>query len=82
MEANFKFIKLIDEEHVEVEHQFEGIPYKVAISLLMYVMVGIRMDLAFVAKVLSQDIAKQGLLHWTTIKKITKYLKGSLNLKL
>jgi hypothetical protein len=43
-------------------------------------MVGTTMDLVFVMKIVIQDMEKPCLEHWTTIKRIMKYLKCSLNL--
>lgn len=82
LEANLKLMKLTDEEYAEVEHQMQGIPYKAAVGSLMYAMVGTRMDLAFAVSVVSQHMAKPGPMHWATIKRIMRYLKGSLNHKL
>jgi hypothetical protein len=82
LEANLKLMKLSDEEFAEVEQQMKGIPYKAAVGSLMYAMVGTRMDLAFAVSVVSQHMAKPGPMHWTTIKRIMRYLKDTSNLKL
>lgn len=48
----------------------------------MYAMVGTRVDLAYVVSIMSQYISKARAIPLATIKKIMKYLKGSLYFKL
>jgi hypothetical protein len=82
LEANLKLMKLKNIEYAEVEHQMQGIPYKVVVGSVVYAMVGTRMVLAFDVSVMSQHMAKPGPMHWTTIKRIMNYLKGFMKLKL
>lgn len=80
--ANLKLIKLIDIEYAQEEPEMQGILEKAIVDLLMYTMMDTRIDLAFVVSVVSQHMAKLGPLHWTTINRIMRYLKGSLDPKL
>jgi hypothetical protein len=81
-DANSKLLKLSDEEFGNVQMEMEGVPYKAAVGSLMYAMVGTRPDLAFAVSTVSQFMAKAGPSHWMAVKRILRYLKGSLELKL
>jgi hypothetical protein len=48
----------------------------------MYAMVATRADLAFAISTVSQHMARPGWSHWMAVKRIMRYLKGSLHLKL
>ena len=45
-------------------------------------MVATRPDLAFAVSVVSQFMFKLGSMHWTVVKQIMWYLKGTLDMKL
>ena len=53
------------------------VPYAKAIGSLMYVALSTWPDLAFAVQHLSQFIMSYGAEHWTTIKHVLRYLKGS-----
>ena len=81
-DANSKLLRLSDEEFGNVKMEMEGVPYKAAVGSLMYAMVGTRPDLAFAVSTVSQFMAKAGPSHWMAVKRILRYLKRSLELKL
>ena len=53
------------------------VPYAKAISSLMYVALSTQPNLAFAIQHLSQFITTYGAEHWTAIKHVLRYLKGS-----
>ena len=53
-----------------------------AVGLLMYAMVGTRADLAFPVSVVSQFMSRPEPMHWAAVKRIMRYLKGTLDVKL
>jgi len=53
------------------------VPYASAVSSLMYVMVCTRSDIAHEMGVLSRVMSKTGKEHWTTIKWVFSYLRGT-----
>ena len=53
------------------------VPYAKAIGSLMYVALSTQPNLAFAVQHLSQFIMSYGVEHWTTIKHVLRYLKGS-----
>ena len=53
------------------------VPYTKVIGSLMYAALSTWPDLAFAIQHLSQFITSYGAEHWTTIKRVLRYLKGS-----
>ena len=56
--------------------------YQSAVGSLMYAMLGTRPDLAFAVSVVSRHASNLNSLHWQAVKRIFRYLKGSLQLQL
>jgi hypothetical protein len=75
-------VKLTEEEYEQHKHEMQGIPYKEAVGSLMYAMVATRADLAFAVSVVSQFMARPAPMHWAAVKRIMRYLKGTLHMKL
>ena len=53
------------------------VPYASAVGSLMYAMVYTRPDIAHVVGVLSSYMSKLGKEHWTTVKRVFRYLHGT-----
>lgn len=62
--------------------QMEKIPYANAVGSVMYTMVCTRPDVAHAISTLSRFMANPGLEHWTALKWLLRYLKGSAHLGL
>jgi hypothetical protein len=82
LDVKGSLLKLSDEEFKEVEEEMKAIPYKAAVGSLMYAMVATRADLAFPVSMVSQFMAKAGPQHWMAVKRILRYLKGTIDYKL
>ena len=82
LDANCKLLKLSQEEFEQCEDEMQGVPYKEAVGSLMYAMVGTRPDLAFAVSVVCQHMSKPGPMHWAAVKRVLRYLKGTLDVKL
>jgi hypothetical protein len=82
LDVNSKLLKLTEEEFQNIEEEMQGIPYKVVVGSLMYAMVGTRSDLAFSISMVNQFMSKAGPSYWMAMKRIMRYLKGTLDLKL
>jgi hypothetical protein len=65
------------QEEVNVELQQK---YQEAIGSLMYVMVQTRPDIAYAVSTVAQFSSNPNDMHWNAVKRIFRYLKGSLNL--
>jgi hypothetical protein len=53
------------------------VPYASAFGSLMYAMVYTRLNIAHEVRVLSRYMSKPGKEHWTTVKRVFRYLRGT-----
>ena len=63
----------------EEEEDMSHVPYASVVGSLMYAIVCTRPDIAHALGVLSMYMSKPGKEHWTTIKRVFKYLRGTAN---
>eukprot|EP00253_Pinus_taeda_P022958 PITA_22958 len=61
----------------EEEEDMSHVPYASSIGSLMYAMACIRPDIAHVVGILSMFMSKPGKEHWTTMKRVFRYLRGN-----
>jgi hypothetical protein len=61
----------------EEEEDMSRVPYVSEVGILMYAMVCTRLDIAHAVGVLSRYMSKPGKEHWTTIKRVFRYLRGT-----
>eukprot|EP00253_Pinus_taeda_P020788 PITA_20788 len=61
----------------EEEEDMSRVPYASAVGSLMYAMVCTRPNIAHAVGVLSRFMSKLGKEHWTTVKRIFRYLHGT-----
>eukprot|EP00253_Pinus_taeda_P030362 PITA_30362 len=61
----------------EEEEDMSRVPYSSAIGSLTYAMVCTRPDIAHVVGVLSRFMSKPGKEHWTVVKRVFRYLRGT-----
>jgi hypothetical protein len=54
-----------------------SVPYRNAVGSIMYLMVGTRPDLAAAVSAVSRFMADPGQQHWTAVKRILRYLRGT-----
>ena len=66
----------------ESDPSMENAPYQLAIGSLMYLAMGTRPDIAFAVTHLSQFASNPSQAHWTAIKRVFRYIKGSADLRL
>jgi hypothetical protein len=62
--------------HKEIENMTH-IPYASVVGSLMYAMVCTRPDIAHAVGVLSRYMSTPGKEHWTTVKRVFRYLCGT-----
>jgi phage major head subunit gpT-like protein len=55
------------------------VPYASAVGSLMYSIVCTRSDITHVVGVLSRYMSKLGKKHWTTVKRVFKYLRNTVS---
>ena len=61
----------------EEEEDMSRVPYESTVGSLMYAMVYNRPDIALAVGVLSSFMSKPGKEHWTTVKWVFRYLRGT-----
>ena len=82
LEPKAQLVKLSDEEYALCLFEMQAIPYKEAVGSLMYAMVATRADLAYPVSTVSQFMSRPGPKHWQAVKRIMRYLKGTMDMKL
>eukprot|EP00253_Pinus_taeda_P036266 PITA_36266 len=61
----------------EEEEDMSRVPYASAISIFMYAMVCTRLDITHEVGLLRRFMSKLGKEHWTTVKWVFRYLRGT-----
>jgi hypothetical protein len=61
----------------EEEEDMSRVPYASIVGSLMYEMVYIRPNISHAVGVLSRYMSKLGKDHWTTVKRVFRYLRGT-----
>jgi len=56
-----------------------NIPYQEAVGCRLYLVQGTRLDIAFAVGNVSRFNSNHGQAHWTAVKRIFRYLKGTIN---
>ena len=59
------------------QEDMSRVPYASAVGSLMYAMVCTRLDIAHEVGVLSRYMSKLGKEHWTAVKRVFRYLRGT-----
>jgi hypothetical protein len=62
--------------------EMKNIPYQSAVGAIMYAMLGTRPDIAFAVTQLSQFSSNPGFPHWLALKRVLRYLNGTMDYKL
>lgn len=70
--------ELNTEAHEIEQMKITQAPYREAIGSLMYLVNGTRPDLAFAVNRASRYMEKPYKIHWNAVKRIIKYLKGTI----
>lgn len=68
-------------EHDDIEKMKE-VPYSIAVGCLMHVMTITRPDIAYAVGQVARFMSNPGQAHWSAVKRIMRYLKGTLNFKI
>ena len=61
----------------EEEEDMSRVPYASAVGSLMYAMICTRPDISHAVGVLSRYMSKLGKEHWTVVKRVFRYLRGT-----
>lgn len=66
----------------EEQEQMKHIPYINILGAITYLAIVTRPDIAYAISVLSRFSKNPGMAHWTALKCVLCYLKGTLNMKI
>jgi len=64
---------------VKADESDIALPYREAVGSLINLMVGKRPELAFAIRKLSPFVSCYGKEHWAAIKRVLRYVKGSMD---
>ena len=70
-------LTMYEVQYEEETEYMSRVPYASAVGSLMYAMVCTRPDLAHAVNVVSRFMGQPGKEHWTAVKRIFRYLKGT-----
>ncbi|KAG5878979.1 hypothetical protein JTB14_002372 [Gonioctena quinquepunctata] len=57
----------------------DEVPYRQAVGSLMYLMMATRPDIFYAVSVVAESLEKPSVTNWKAVKRILKYLKGTLD---
>ncbi|KAL4271938.1 hypothetical protein GQ457_13G028490 [Hibiscus cannabinus] len=79
---NFKVSSSMSPSSEEERMEMSRVPYASAVGSLMFAMICTRPDIAQAVGVVSRYMANPCREHWNAVKRILRYIKGSLNVAL
>lgn len=82
METSVKLSSKCELGEIDDEHELNHIPYQAAVGSLLYLSQRTRPDIAHAVANASRSNNCYRLTHWKAVKRIFRYLNGSINLKL
>jgi len=82
LDPNQKLDKQMSPKTTKEKEDMQHIPYREALGALMFVHQGTRPDIASALTSLGRFSANPGRAHWTALKRVFRYLKGTKNYKL
>jgi hypothetical protein len=66
----------------EQKLEMKNIPYRQAVGSLLYASIGTRPDIAHAVNSVSRYLENPGMEHWKAVKRILRYIRGSLDVGL
>lgn len=81
-DTNQKLSKEMSPSKTEEMDEMKKIPYQEALGSVLYACQGTRPDIAQAISSLSRFNQNPGKAHWTALKRVMRYLKGSVNMTL
>jgi hypothetical protein len=82
MDTTFLSIKDCPEVNSDEWLSLQNIPYRQCVGRLTYLMRTSRPDISFAVSVVNRFLHNPGTAHWNAVKRILRYLKGTLDYEL
>jgi len=76
MHASTKITKEMSPKSEEEQAEMKSRSYRELVGELLYLANATRLDIAFAASTLSRFCSNPGELHWSSTKRVLRYLKG------
>lgn len=78
-ESSLKLSKADCPISTEEKYNMRDVPYMSAVGSLLYAAIGTRPDIAHAVNVISKFMENPGQAHWLAVKRILRYIKGTVN---
>jgi hypothetical protein len=82
MESKIRLSKSMCPTTPQGRLEMEAIPYREAVGSLLWIANGTRPDVAYSVSQVAKYMSNPGMEHWNAVKRILRYLKGTMDLKL
>ena len=82
LDANHNLSKDMSPQTEEEKQFMQNIPYREAIGSLLFLSQISRPDIYYAVNVLSQFNSNSGIKHWQAVKRVMRYIKGTLSSKI
>lgn len=82
MDPNQHLTKEMSPINFSDKEEMKKIPYQEAVGSLLYISQGTRPDITYAVNTVSKYNSNPGKAHWTAVKRIIRYLKGTSEAKL
>jgi len=79
METGIKLTKDDSPTTQEEQNKMKNFPYKTLVGSLLHLSLNTRPDISFSTSIVAQYLANPGLQHWHSVKRILRYLKGTIS---
>lgn len=79
MDTGIKLTKQTCPKSEEELNGMKNIPYRAAVGKLIYLSVSSRPDIAYAVGEVSRFVSNPGMDHWDAVKRIFRYLNGTVN---
>lgn len=81
-DSNQKLTTNMSPQNKTEEMEMSNVPYQEAVGSLIYLSQGTRPDIAYAVNSVSKFCNNPGKAHWGAVKRIFRYIKGTVNAKL
>jgi hypothetical protein len=82
MEENQRLSASMSPDTPERQAEMKPCPYRELIGKLLYLAIATRPDISYTVGVLCRFVENPGMEHWLAAKRVLRYLKGTVNMRL
>lgn len=82
VDVNVKLDKSMSPKTEKERNEMKSVPYQEAVGSLLYAAQGTRPDISYAVNLVSRYSKDPGVQHWNAVKRIFRYLKGTISAKI